>query len=91
MLSEHHVSNNDDGYAMHNRSIFSDSFGARNLEVTAAQGPPNIIDCPKCKQYVTGKVSSPAELFMLDQVLRPRKLANIASLITVPTECYECA
>jgi hypothetical protein len=35
---------------------------------------------------VTGKVSWPAELFMLDQVLTPRKRVIIASLITVPTK-----
>ena len=66
--------------------MFKDWFGARNLALTGAQGPPSIVDCPKRKQDVTGKVSWSAELSMLDQVLRPRKHANIASLITVPTK-----
>jgi hypothetical protein len=35
-------------------------------------------------QIRSSKVSWPAELSMLDQVLRPRKHANIALLITVP-------
>jgi hypothetical protein len=86
MLSEHHVSDNDDGYATHFRSIFTDPFGTRDLAVTGAQGLPNIVDCPKRKQDVTDKVSWPAELSMLDQVLRPTKRANITLLITVLTK-----
>ncbi len=78
MLSEHHVSDNDDRYATHFCSIFTVPFGTRDLAVTGAQGLPNIVDCPKCKQDVTGKVSWPAELSMLDQVLRPRKHAKSA-------------
>jgi hypothetical protein len=34
MLCEHDVSYNDDGYATHYISIFTDSFGARDLAVT---------------------------------------------------------
>jgi hypothetical protein len=88
MLSEHHVSDNDDGFATHYRSIFTNSFGTQDLAVTGAQGPPNIVDCPtgKRKQDVICKVSWPAELSMLDQDLRPRNHANIASLITVPAK-----
>jgi hypothetical protein len=52
MLSEHHVSDNDEGYATHYRSIFTDSFGTQDLTVTGDQGLPNIVDCPKRKQDV---------------------------------------
>jgi hypothetical protein len=43
MLSEHHVSDNDDGYATHFRSIFTDPLGSRDLAATGAQGLPNIV------------------------------------------------
>jgi hypothetical protein len=47
MLSEHHVSENNDEYAMHFRSILTDPFETRDLAVKGAQGLPNIVDCPK--------------------------------------------
>jgi hypothetical protein len=55
MLSDHHVSNNYDGYATHDCFIFKDSFRDRNLAATVAQGPPSIVDCPKSTQDATGK------------------------------------
>ncbi len=55
MLSEHLVSDNDDGNATHFRCIFTDPFGTRDLEVAGDQGLPNIVDCPKLKQ--AGQVS----------------------------------
>ncbi len=71
MLCEHHVSDNYHGYATRNCSMFMDSLGARDLAVTGAHCPPSIVDCPKRKQDITGKVSWPAELSIPDQVFRP--------------------
>jgi hypothetical protein len=40
MLSEHHVSDNYDGYATHYHSIYTDSFGTRDLAVTGLKAFP---------------------------------------------------
>jgi hypothetical protein len=52
MLSEHHASDNYDGYATHYRSIFTDSFGARHLAVTRAQGTPSIVTAPSANKML---------------------------------------
>ncbi len=79
ILFGHHVSDNDDGYAAHSCSIFTESFGARDLAVTGPKALGLLI-APSASRWqdVIVKVSWHAELSMLDQVLRPRKHANIA-------------
>ncbi len=95
-LSEHHMSDNDDGYATHFHSIFTDPFGTRDLAVTGAQGLPNIIDCPKRKQYVTDKVSWPIHAGPSSQTKETPKhcIVNYCSDQAKCTDLlssYECA
>ena len=55
MLSEHHAPVTNDGYVMHDRFIFENSFGARNLASTKDENPtPHIFryDDHSSEQYM---------------------------------------